>query len=39
MYVDSIIGSLIYMTDGTQIVAGRKYLAEVRKELLAFAQK
>lgn len=39
MYVDSIIGSLIYMTNGTQIVAGRKYLAEVRKELLAFAQK
>ena len=39
MYVDSIIGSLIYMADGTQIVAGRKYLADVRKELLAFAQK
>lgn len=39
MYVDSIVGSLIYMADGTQIVAGRKYLADVRKELLAFAQK
>ena len=39
MYVDSIVGSLIYMEDGTQIVAGRKYLADVRKELLAFAQK
>ena len=38
-YVDSIIGNLIYMMDGTQIVAGRKYLADVRKELLAFAQK
>ena len=39
MYVDSIVGSLIYMADGTQIVAGRKYLADVRKELLDFAQK
>ena len=35
----SIVGSLIYMADGTRIVAGRKYLADVRKELLAFAQK
>ena len=39
VYVDSIVGSLIYMADGTRIVAGRKYLADVRKELLAFAQK
>ena len=31
MYVDSIVGSLIYMADGTQIVAGRKYLVDVRK--------
>ena len=39
VYVDSIVGSLIYMADGTRIVAGRKYLADVRKDLLAFAQK
>ena len=35
----SYIINIVYMADGTRIVAGRKYLADVRKELLAFAQK
>ena len=37
-YIINIV-YVIYMADGTRIVAGRKYLADVRKELLAFAQK
>lgn len=38
IYVDSIIGNLIYMANGTKIVASRNHLPTVRRELLAFAQ-
>ncbi len=31
VYVDSIVGSLIYMADGTRIVAGRKISGRCKK--------